>query len=64
MSYDPRLSRLAEQRLVAQPEPLREFIIASLERLVRNPASLSQPAKSLSRVQIAEFKFEPAGVSI
>jgi len=64
MSYDPSLSRLAEQRLRAQSEPLRSFIVASLERLAQSPASLSQPAKTLSHGQIAEFKFEQLGVSI
>jgi hypothetical protein len=64
MSYDPGLSSLAEQRLLAQPEPLRVFIVASLERLARNPASLSQPSRALSHGQIAEFNFEQLGVSV
>jgi hypothetical protein len=64
MSYNPSLSTHAEQRLRAQPEPLRSFVVKSIELLAQNPTFSSQPAKTLSHGQIAEFKFDQVGVSV
>ena len=61
MSYAIAISPRAEEQLAAQPEPLRTFIAVSLQRLGRSPATFTRPSRSLTRGQVAEFRYEQAG---
>ena len=61
MSYAVAISPRADRQLAAQPEPLRSFIGASLQRLGQSPSSFTRSSGSLTRGQLAEFKFDQAG---
>jgi len=64
MNYGLRISLPADQQIDAQPEPLRSFIRASLDRLAQNPTAVSRRAGSASRGQAAEFRYDRGGVSL
>jgi len=64
MSYGLRISPATDRQIDAQPEPLRSFIRASLDRLAQNPTAVSHRAGSASRGQAAEFRFDREGVSL
>lgn len=61
MSYVVAISPRVDQQLAAQPEPLRTFITASLQRLGQSPSTITRPSSSLARGQVAEFRYEQAG---
>jgi hypothetical protein len=58
MSYALRLGARAEQQLSLQPEPLQSFIREALERFAAGPSSVRSRSKSVTRGQIAEFRFD------
>lgn len=60
MSYAVAMSPRADQQLAAQAEPLRTFIAAWLQRLGQSPSTFTRPSRSLTRGQVAEFKYEQA----
>jgi hypothetical protein len=65
MSYVPVLGQIARQRVMAQPEPLRSFILESLEILAANPTAISHRSESGTPGQSVEFYFDrEAGVSM
>jgi hypothetical protein len=61
MSYAISISPEVERQIVARPEPLRGFIRASLQKLGQSPARFIRPSRSLTRGQVAEFKYDQAG---
>ena len=62
MSYVLNLSAAVEQQILSHPEPLRQFILLSLERLAQRPTSFR--SRTSVRGQLAEFKFDRAGISL
>ena len=64
MSYALRVSPLAAQQLAAQPEPLRAFVLAALERLAESPSAVARRSTVVSAGQLAEFKYDHGGAAL